>query len=255
MTTDHTTRPGVRSDETLVSILAHLRDVGGAGVTELAGQLGLAKSTVHDHLVTMVDHGLVVNDGGTYRLGLEFFNYGQVVRTRVDVYEAAMTAVEDLADQTGEMVWLTTPQNGRVMFLHGDAGETDINVNTILGSWAYMHCNSSGKAILAEYDPEAVDAVVDRWGLPAQTDDTITDRDALDAELAEIRERGYALNRGEDLEGIHAVGVSVRHEGAIEGALAVAGPAHRVTRERCESELVDKLVAAVNDIEVNLAYA
>jgi len=255
MTTDHTTRPGVKSDETLVSILAHLRDSDGAGVTELANRLGLAKSTVHDHLVTMGEHGLVVKDGETYRLGLEFFNYGQAVRTRFPVYEAAMGVVDDLAAATGEMAWLTTPENGRVMFVHGDAGETDINVNTILGSWAYMHCNSSGKAILAHYDAHGVDAVVDRWGLPAQTANTITDRDALDEELEQIRERGYALNQGEDLEGIHAIGVPVRYENEVQGALAVAGPAHRVTRERCESELVDKLVAAVNDVEVNLAYA
>lgn len=71
-----------------------------------------------------------------------------------------------------------------------------------------------GKAILAHLPEVAVDDVLDRIG-----------------------EQGYALNRGEDLAGIHAVAVPLLFEGTVLCALSVAGPAHRVTRERCESEL------------------
>ncbi|WP_435127017.1 IclR family transcriptional regulator [Halobaculum sp. D14] len=245
---------GVKSDERLFAIAEHLRESGGAGVTELANHTGLAKSTVHDHLSTMRDHGFVVKDGTTYRLGLEFFAYGQSVRTRHDVYEAAAPIVDDLVESTGEMAWLLTHENGRVMYLYGGAGETEVNANALIGSWAYMHCNSGGKAILAHLPDSAVESVVDRHGLPARTPNTITDPDELAEELAAVREQGYALNLGEDLEGIHAVAVPLLFEEEVKGALAIAGPAHRVSEERCKTELADKLRASTNDIELNLAY-
>ncbi len=245
---------GVQSDETLLAILGHLRETDGAGVTELANHLGLAKSTVHNHLATMRDHDFVVKHGDTYTLGLEFFSYGQYVRTRFEVYEAAKPVIDDLADTTDEMVWLIVHQRGQIMYLYGHAGDTNVNENALIGSWAYMHCNSSGKALLAHLPEEDVEYAIDRHGLPARTKNTITDRDELYAELERIREQGYALNLGEDLAGIHAVSVPLCHEEEVHGALAIAGPAHRVTRERCESEFVEELFASANDVELNLAY-
>lgn len=254
MTTSDTKRTGVKSDETLLSILDYLKEADHAGVTEIATQLDLAKSTVHDHLTSMVEHGFVVKHGTEYALGLEFFNFGHYVRNLVDIYEVAQPVVDALADEIDEMVWLFTHENGRVMCLYGYAGETNVNANSLIGSWAYMHCNSAGKAILAEFDDSEVESVVDRHGLGARTPNTITDADALYAELDRIRDQGYALNLGEDLEGIHAVGVPLVFEGDVKGALSIAGPAHRVDRERCETELQELLVAARNDIELNLAY-
>ena len=245
---------GVKSDETLFSIVEHLAEVDGAGVTELAARTGLAKSTVHDHLASLVAHDFVEKRGSTYHLGLQFFSYGQSVRNRYDVYEAATPIVDDLVEETGEMGWLMTHQRGRVMYLYGRAGRTNVNANTLIGSWAHMHCNSGGKAILAHLPESAVDDVVERYGLPARTANTITERDELTAELERVREQGYALNLGEDLEGIHAVGVPLLFEEEIHGALAVAGPAHRVSRERCEDELAERLKASTNDVELNLAY-
>ncbi|NHN61637.1 MULTISPECIES: IclR family transcriptional regulator [Halorussus] len=255
MPKDHTSGRGVKSDETLVSIFAYLRDADGAGVTELATQLDLAKSTVHNHLATMADHGFVVKRDGKYRLGLELFRYGHHVRTEFDVYEAARPVVDDLVEAIDEMVWLFVPENGRVMALYGRAGQTDLNVSTILGTWEYMHCTAGGKAILAHYDDAAVEAVVERHGLPARTTNTITDAEALFEELGGIRERGYALNLGEDLEGIHAVAVPIVFEDEVLGSLAVAGPTHRVSRERCETDIVERLFASTDDVELNLAYA
>ena len=255
MSKDHTSRRGVKSDETLFSVFAYLWGADGAGVTELAAELDLAKSTVHNHLTTMSDHGFVVKRDGKYRLGLELFRYGQHVRTGFDVYEAARPVVDDLVDSIDEMVWLFVPENGRVMPLYGHAGQTDLNVSTILGTWEYMHCTAGGKAVLAHCDDAAVEATIERHGLPARTSNTITDPEALFEELEQIREQGYALNLGEDLEGIHAVAVPVVFEDEVRGSLAVAGPAHRVGRERCENEIAERLFASADDVELNLAYA
>lgn len=253
---DHggTGRQGVKSDETLFTLVEYLRSSDGAGVTELAERTGLAKSTVHGHLTTMREHGYVVKEGDRYRLGLQFFDTGQYVRTQHRIYGAAKPSIDDLVEATCEMAWLMTHENGRVMYLYGGGGRTDVDVNALTGSWAHMHCNSGGKAILAHLPDPAVDRVIERHGLPAKTENTITDRAELVEELETVRERGYALNLKEDLSGIHAVGVPVVYEGTVRGAIAIAGPAHRVTRDRCENELVDQLRAATNDVELNLAY-
>jgi len=248
-------RTGVKSDETLFAVLDALRGAGGAGVTELADELDVAKSTVHNHLSSMREHGFVAKSGDEYRLGLELFSYGQEVRNDMEVYRAARPVVDSLVEQTGEMVWLLVPQQGRVLYLYGRAGETSVDVNTILGSWDYMHCTSGGKAILAHYDENRVDSVVERHGLSARTANTISDREELAAELDAVREQGYALNLGEDLEGIHAIAVPLLYEDEIQGSIAVAGPAHRVSEERCKTEILDALIASTNDVELNLAYA
>jgi DNA-binding IclR family transcriptional regulator len=117
-----------------------------------------------------------------------------------------------------------------------------------------MHCNSGGKAILAHLPESAVRDVVDAHGLPRRTDRTITDPDRLFDELDRIRERGYALNRSEDLAGIHAVGVPLLVDGEVQGALSVAGPAHRLSQERCEGAVLDRLRAATDEIDLTLAY-
>lgn len=250
--TDETKR--VKSDETLFAIIEQLKERNGAGVTELARQLDMAKSSIHKHLTTMAKHGYVVKRNDTYHVGLQFLNVGEYVRDSYEIYHASKSKIHELAEKTGEMVWLIIPENGRSWFLYGAKGNTGISEESIVGSWAYLHHNSGGKAILAHLPGDEVERIVDQHGLPSKTENTITDRETLLAQLETIRERGYAVNRGEDIAGIHAVGVPLIFEGEVRGALSVAGAARRFTRNERETELAERLLAAADDIEVNLAY-
>ncbi|RQH02551.1 IclR family transcriptional regulator [Natrarchaeobius oligotrophus] len=245
---------GVKSDETLFAIIEAVREADGIGVTELAANVNLAKSSVHKHLSTMRDHGFVVKRNGEYHLGLEFFSYGQYTRTTQDVYSAALPALEEIASETGESTWLMTHENGQVMYLDGRDPNDEINVNALVGSWEEMHANSGGKVILAHLRESEVNEIVERHGLSAKTDETITDRATLEEELERVRERGYALNLGEGLREMNAVAVPLISQESVEGALSVAGPTYRVKRERCEGELLDRLRAAADDIGLSLAY-
>lgn len=245
---------GIESDETLFDIVEHLRQLDGAGVTELAEELGLAKSTVHGHLTTLRERGFVVKRSGRYELGLRFFEYGQYVRSQLEIVQSGTAVVAQLEEETREMVWLLTHQNGKAIYVYGRSGDNDIDINTILGTRTHMHYNSGGKAILAHLPESEVRHVVDTHGLPARTSNTITDPELLLAELDRIREQGYALNLSEDLDGIHAVGVPLTVDGEVQGALSVAGPAHRMPKERCEGDVLDRLRAATDEIDLTLAY-
>lgn len=254
MVSDSIKGRGVKSDETLFALTEEIRKANGIGVTELANNVNLSKGSVHSHLLTMRSHGFVVKRNGQYYLGLEFFSYGQHTRTERDVYSAALPALNETAAETGETTWLMTHENGRLMYLDGRDPKSELNVNVLIGSWAHMHANSGGKVILAHLPEGEVDDIIERHGLPAKTDKTITDRDTLNEELRWAREHGYALSLGEDLREMHAVSVPLISQDTIEGALAVAGPAYRVSRERCEGELLEQLRAAADDIGLSLAY-
>ncbi|ELY50897.1 IclR family transcriptional regulator [Natronolimnohabitans innermongolicus] len=244
----------VKSNETLFSIIESLKERDVAGVTELADQLGLAKSTVHKHLVSLEQHRYVVNEGGQYRLGLEFFNTGIHVRNQYEVYHAAKERIDRLARETDEAAWLIVHENGLGMFVYGVPRNESFSFDSTIGTWVYLHANSAGKAILAHLPDEEVAAVLDRHGLPAQTENTITDEDELFDELEATRERGYAMNFQEDLRGLHAIATPIIRDGRPVAAVTVAGAANRLTEERIESDVYESLLEAVDDIELRLVY-
>ncbi|WP_096389756.1 IclR family transcriptional regulator [Halopenitus persicus] len=254
MNSDSTTDRLVKSDETLLAIIEEVRDANGIGVTTLANKLNLAKSSVHSHLKTMQSHGFIVKRNGKYHLGLELFRYGQYTRIERDVYSAAFPVLNQIAADTGESSWLMTHENGRLMYLDGRDPNDEINVNALIGSWEHMHVNSGGKVILAHLPDEKTTEIIEESGLPKQTENSITDPEELTEELNQARDQGYALNLGEGIREMNAVAVPLISQDTVRGALAVAGPAYRVDKERCEGELLDRLRAAADDIGLNLVY-
>ncbi|ELZ05197.1 IclR family transcriptional regulator [Natrialba asiatica] len=244
----------IKSDETLFAIIECLKRTNGAGVTELADRLDLAKSTVHKHLVALERHRYVVKEDGQYRLGLQFFTAGIHVRNQYEVYHAAKNRVDRLAAETNEAAWLIVHENGMGMFVYGVAHNEAFTFDSTIGTWVYLHANSAGKAILAHLPDEEVSSIIDRHGLPAQTENTITDRETLLDELAEVRDRGYAMNAQEDLRGLHAIASPVITDGRPVAAVTIAGAANRVTEERIEDDLSERLLEAVDDIELRLVY-
>ncbi|ARS90545.1 IclR family transcriptional regulator [Natrarchaeobaculum aegyptiacum] len=244
----------IKSNGTLFAIVEALRETGGAGVTELADELGLAKSTVHKHLVSLERNRYVVNECGTYRLGLQFFSTGVDVRNQYDVYHAAKERVDRLAEEIDEATWLIVHENGLGMFIYGVPRNESFSFDGTIGTWVPLHANSAGKAILAHLPEDEVEEIIDRHGLPARTEHTITDRDELFDDLEATRERGYAMNFQEDLRGLHAIATPVIRDGRPVAALTIAGAANRVTRERIEDELHEPLLEAVDDVELRLVY-
>lgn len=238
-----------------LDVLEALWQAEGGGVTELTDRTGLAKSTVHAHLTTLRSKGYVVQDGDEYRLSLRFLSFGEHVKGAEPLYEAAESPIADLADRTGERVLCSTEQHGLGTVIRARDGDRSVTSSIDVGMPTYLHCSAGGKAILAYFDEEKTDRIVDAWGLPAFTDETITDWETLAAELETIREEGIAYNRGEYLPGVGAVGAPIRDDdGTVYGAVTVAGPQHRLENEWEHETLCDHLLSTVNSIEVNLLF-
>ena len=246
----------VKAAETMFDVITGIRELDGARVTELADELGLAKSTVHRHLTTLERNHYVVKEGVEYHLGLRFLGLGEYTRERNPVYPLARTLVDQIAAETEERALFMIEEHGLAVYLYRGLGSHAVRTNSRVGTRRHLHTIAGGKAILAHLPAERVDQIVEEWGLPADTPETITQRRDLETELDRVRERGVAFNREECIVGLKAVAAPVLGpDGEIMGALSVSGPAHRMKGEWFESEIPDLLLGSTNELELNLEYA
>ncbi|WP_049986452.1 IclR family transcriptional regulator [Halobellus rufus] len=243
----------VNALETTNDIIEALDEFNGARVTELAEYLDRPQSVVHNHLTTLKQLEYIVQEGNEYRLSLRFLKFGERVRHRSTLYNFAKSEVQQLAEESGELITLLVEEHGRGIYLDIGQGSQDIEYPAITGARTYLHCSATGKSILAHLSDEEVDTIIDKHGLPAQSSNTITDRNELDEELETIRERGLAFDMEEFREGMRSVGKPILlQDGTPIGALSIAGPAHRMKADRLEKEMPELLRQSVNVIELNL---
>lgn len=248
-----------RRSKTVVNafqILEHLRERDGATLTELSDAFGKAKSTVHRYVSTLEHLGYVVREDGVYYPSLQFLDFAEYARNRKPAYVLAKQKVEELAAETEERVQFLVEEHGKGVYVYRSTGSHAVRTDPGIGKTVHLHTIAAGKAILAHLPRRRVEAILDRHGLPARTEHTITDREVLFEALTEIRECGYSLNRQESVEGLHAVGVPIvgPTDRAI-GALSISGPSHRMKGEWFERELPDHLLGLSNEIELNVIHA
>jgi DNA-binding IclR family transcriptional regulator len=246
----------VKTTETAFAIIEGLERFGGARISELADHLGLADSTVHSHLATLYEMGYVVKEGDQYLVGSRFLKLGESAKERKEAFEMVRPKVKHLAEETEERCQFIVVEHGRGVYLHRETGSKAVWTDSGLGKRIYLHASAAGKAALAHSSAGLVEQVIDQWGLPAVTENTITDPETLFEELDRVREQGFAVNKEESTEGLRAVGVPVMDgNGRLVGALSVSGPTHRMKGEWFEREVPDLLLGTANEIELNLKYS
>jgi len=245
----------INAVERSFAILQALGEHETVGVTDLAAELDLPRSTVFNHLKTLESGEYVVNDGGEYRLGCRFLELGAKARDFHDIYEATRGEVNRLAEETGEISALLIEEHGLGVFLHRAEGEGSVRIDSYTGQRIYLHGAALGKAILACLSDERVTEIVDRRGLPALTDNTITDRAQLWAELETIAKSGVAFDDQERLDGLRSVAAPIHDGETVLGSVSLAGPSSRVHDERFREEFPAKVTDAANVIELNLTYS
>lgn len=245
----------VKSVKTMFQLVNTLIEHDGARVTELAQELDLAKSTVHRQLSTLCSLGYAVKEGEEYQVGLRFLEIGEYARYRPEVSEIAEPLIEQLANETGERAQFIVEEHGRGVFLHVAEGDRGVKADRHPGKLRYLHSGASGKTILAHMSRERVEEIIDQWGLPAETNNTITSRTELYRELENVRERGYATNKEESITGLWAVGVPVIVDGEPVGAFSISGPRYRLESNRFDEELPKLLKGTANEMELKLEYS
>jgi len=246
----------LQTTTTSIEILELLEQYDGARVSEIAAQMDTPKSTVHGHLATLKSKQFVIQRGDFYHLGPELLRLGNQVRTRKEGFVLAREFTERLFEKTGFRSIFAAEMGGRAVFVHTASGNKMGWAHERLGNRLYLHNTAVGKAILAELPRPRVEQFLDTWGMPRETENTITDRDALFAELETVREQGYAVNHAENYRELHAIGVAAtRQSGDVVGGFSVTGPEHSFTGADKEAELAGTVTEVVNEYELELALA
>lgn len=255
MNEDERQKLGVKTARTIFDILEMLQSNDGLSVSELAAEANMAKSTAHRHLTSMEQIGYIVRENNSYYVGLKFLNLGIYARNRYNIYLQSRSKVDELADETGERVQLMIEEHGHGVQLYPKFGERSVKTDARPGQRVHLHSNAAGKAILAFLPRSRVEEIINKWGCPRRTENTITDPNVLFSELCEIRDQGIALNDGERIEGLRAVGVPILNGNRnVVGSISISGPSGRFTGDWYSEELPRLLRGTVDEIELNLKY-
>lgn len=238
-----------------IEIISAIQELDGVGVSELADHLGASPSTVHPYLASLLQARYLVKEGDEYHVGLRFLSIGGYASNRVEHYRFIKGKVNELVEMTEERAQFIVEEHGLGIHLYLNSADNAVQTDSRIGKEVPLHASAAGKSILANLGERRVDEIVEQWGLPAFTENTITDRAELDEELATIRDRGYSFNRSESIERLHAVGVPViRPDGSVLGALSVSGPAKRIRGDRFEEDIPRQLLGVANEIELKIEY-
>jgi DNA-binding IclR family transcriptional regulator len=242
----------IRAVERAAAIVDMLEADGPATLTDIAAELDVSKGTAHTYLSTLVRERLLAKSDGTYRLSLRYLSLAERLKDRIDIYEPAKNEVDRLAEQTDERAQFAMLEDGMVANVYRAEGENAIRTTVTVGQYDYPHYIAVGKAMVAHLPAERRAELLAENGLPGRTERTITDPDALEAELETVRERGYAIDDEERARGVRCLGAPLLDEsGAVLGGISISGPAQRMTDERIETELTESLLRSANVIEVN----
>lgn len=246
----------IQSTETSFAILEQMKGVESVSITELSDELGFSKSTVHRHLSTLVNLGYVQREDGNYRLGLRFLDLGEHARMQRPIHSVVRPETDDLARETGERVQVMVEEDGRGIYIYQRAGDRGITTDSHTGKVVHLHAVAAGKAYLAFLPEARVRDIVADVGLPAVTNQTITDGNTFFQQLENIRERGFAFNDEENGNGIRAVGAPIRRDddGSIIGALSLAAPKTRLHGELYRETLPNRVRDVATVLGVKATY-
>ncbi|HEX4786930.1 MAG TPA: IclR family transcriptional regulator [Actinospica sp.] len=214
---------------TLLILTAH----DSLRVSDLARELNVAVSTAHRMLHIMSLHGFVEQEEGSrrYRLGSAALDIGRRPAGR-ELAPTAHPHLARLSAELGETVNLLVLDGADAVFLDGVESRQPVRVATRTGSRVPAYESAGGKALLAQL-PFAAVRTMYAGGLSRATRYTLPDLAGLERDLERTRERGYALNLGEHVAEIRAIGIAVRGpRGAPIAALTAAGPSSRWQSER-----------------------
>ncbi|QFU84544.1 IclR family transcriptional regulator [Natronorubrum aibiense] len=252
-----TARP-VRTTKTSFRIIEFVQDHEHTTLTEIADGVDIAYSTAHNHLATLCEEGWLVEQDGVYEIGLKFLHLGRSAYYRTPLFNIARRHVSELAEQINLEVEFLVEEHGRLIsiadVIHEPKGYGNPDESTWSdGRYYYMHNTASGKVILAELPDDRVEEILDRWGLPAQTPYSVTDREQLYDQLDTIRDQGYAEIHQEVLEGFSNISAAVTlPDGRVFGSLSIGWPTY-IYENGVKDEMIDNLLNTVDAIEADFA--
>jgi DNA-binding IclR family transcriptional regulator len=247
----------IQSVRKAFAILEQLTEQGQAGPSELSRSLDISRGTVHAYLRTLEELDLLTQTSEGYRLGLEHLRFGGYVRDALyrDVYTTAKPEIDDLTEKTGEKAQISVVEDATCYILYQAHSDRAVRTDSHTGVYQPLHATASGKAYLSRLDEDALAETFSALELDAMTEQTITDREELLAEIDQIRSDGIAYDNGERVDGIRCLAAPVEtDEGEAIGAISVSLPEYRWNSVDIDDELRPMIENTARVIGLNLTY-
>lgn len=234
-TAQATSSSSLRSVGTALDVLECFALDSELGVSDIARRLGVAKSTAHRVLQTLLSRGFIEQDSesGLYRLGIHIYELGTLAHARNTLRHAALPTLRQVASVTGLTVNLAIPDGPDIVFMERIENRDGVRILGHFGRRLPAHTTSSGKVIAAFNS--TVDTARRTAGFPPRAGQTIRTESEWSSELATITTMGYAVARSESFDGASSIAVPVLERGVAVAAVSVFGP----------SEIIDPKVDAL----------
>lgn len=238
----------------LLEILA--KENRDLSLTELSQLAGRPKSTVHGLLATLSAYHYVQQspETGRYRLGIRLFELGNLVARSWNIRETALPIMQRLNSQLKEMVQLATEDRGEVLYIEKVDSSHIMRIVSDIGARLPMHCSGLGKVLLAGKTAAEVRWILNMKGMQPMTPNTITTYEAMERELARIREQGYAVDDREIMDSLRCVAAPIyNQDGVVKYAISVSGFSSTMQGEHFE-RTIQLTKKAAEDISRAVGY-
>src|SRR5690625_115907 len=219
---------------------------------DLAAATGLHTSTAHRILADLVAGRYVERvESGMYRLGMRLLELGSLVKGRLNVRDAAWEPMRELHRITGQTINLALQQGDEIVYVERAWNEySGMQVVRAIGGRALLHLTSSGKLFLASCDRQQIQSYAKRTNLVGATQNSITQLEALERELAQVRRLGYARDNEELELGVRCLAAGVFDDtGVLQAGLSISAPS-----DRLREEWVPVMLRIAHQISVSLGY-
>lgn len=226
-------------------------------LADIVAQLGLKKTTAKRLVANLTDRAFLKIDPETkqYELGMRLFELGAIVYASFSVRKAATVHMRRMRDESGLSVLLGQRQNDHLVCLEKYEGDGDIKVSTTIGQHRPLHFGMLGQILLAFLPSDKVERVLEDYPLESYTPNSITDPDAFQLRLAEIREKGFVIENEEAHRGVIGIAAPIHDSSRyVVAALGVALHIHDYENEEQIGSLVNLVRTAAEAISSDLGY-
>lgn len=226
------------------------------GVGEISGLTGYTKSTVSRLLTTIQRHGCVERAGGhgKYQMGYRINLWANMGVRQNNLVNIARSVMEKLRDKCGEEIALYVIEGDRRVCVDRVASLHEIAKVGPVGTYYPLHAGASGKVLLAYLPEDQRNAIISKGRLEKFTSLTITDHKKLEKDLRAIRNKGYAVSRGEREPDAFSVTAPIWDAGGrIVASISISGPNFRLTDKQLKKD-IQEILAAAKEISYKLGY-
>ncbi|MGO4887589.1 IclR family transcriptional regulator [Anaerobacillus sp. MEB173] len=222
-------------------------------INDFVGKTGLNRTTVFRLLTSLKEKKLIIKDEerGTYKLGLAFVGFGQIVSENLDIRKESLQELRRLSSLTKETVSINVLQANRRVCVEKVDGSQDIRQFVKLGFPYPLLKGASGKVLLAFCEASVIEKVIEEW---VEINSEPFNRDQFMKELQEIRDLGYCLSKNDRVFGAYSISTPIFNaENELIAGLSISGLSMRLTEEK-EQEFITQVINGAREISKKMGY-